>query len=117
VLHTDDVESTRETARWLSEKPDRRFHWRDSSPAARSKAVGIVAELSALHLVVIGAPLDRRRQERGRRLCLRRLLFELDAHGVAQVFIEARTRSLNTKDLTAVDAWRDQHGHRPCAEG
>jgi hypothetical protein len=112
VLHADDVETTRDAVRWLSGK-HRRFHWRDSSPVARDKAVGVVAELSAVHLVVVGTPLDRRRQERGRRLCLARLLYELESADVSMVSLEARTESLNVKDLSAVGAWRAQNiiGH------
>jgi Protein of unknown function (DUF3800) len=109
VLHADDVEATREAVRWLSEGHGRRFHWRDSSPAARSKAAGVVADLSAVHMVVVGVPLDRRRQERGRRFCLERLLYELESAGVSEVSLEARTESLNKKDLIVVDAWRAQH--------
>jgi hypothetical protein len=64
-------------------------------------------------MIVVGAPLDGRRQERGRRICLARLLHELESAGVSEVLLEARTRSLNAKDLAAVNAWRAQHvvGH------
>jgi hypothetical protein len=113
VLHADDVDTTRDEVRWLSEKRHRRFHWRDTLPSARSKAVDLVKDLPAVHMIVIGAPLDGRRQERGRRICLARLLHELESAGVSEVILETRTRSLNAKDLAAVNAWRAQHvlGH------
>lgn len=109
VLHADDVEKTREAVRRPLERRGRRFHWRDTLPAARGEAVGVVAGLSAVHLVVVGAPLDPRRQERGRRLCLEQLLHKLEASGVSTVSLEARTPTLNKKDLFAVGAWRAQH--------
>ena len=62
---------------------------------------------------MVGAPLDPRRQERGRRICLERLLYELEAAGVSAVSLEERTLTLNKKDLFMVHAWRARHviGH------
>ncbi len=82
-------------------KPGQRFHWRQSAPPMQRKAVGVVSALPALHLVVVAAPIDPRRQERARRHCLRRLLFELDRGGVASVLLESREAKLNARDITA----------------
>jgi hypothetical protein len=54
------------------------------------------------------APLDPRRQERARRHCLRRLLFELEAAGVGHVWLESRGRHQDPLDLQAVNVLRIQ---------
>lgn len=82
------------------------FHWRLEKEPRRAKAVGVVAGLPALHLVVVGAPLDPARQERARRHCLEQLLFQLDGAGVGRVWLETRTASLNSRDIAAVRAFR-----------
>ena len=66
----------------------------------------MLTRLDVLHLVVVGIGLTSSRQERGRRLCLRRLLWELGESGVEQVWIESRTPSLNAADTAAVAAMR-----------
>ena len=109
MLDDADLEPARETVLELATASGLRFHWRKESHCRRDDAVAVISRLPALHMVVIGAPLDPARQERGRRLCLRRTLFELEADGVTQVWLESRTRSLNDKDVAAVDVWRSQH--------
>ncbi|GII20742.1 hypothetical protein [Planosporangium mesophilum] len=104
-LEVVECEDARRTVAGLA-KPGQRFHWRQSSVPMQHKAVGVVAGLPALHLVVVAAPLDPRRQERGRRQCLRRLLFELENSGVGRVVMEAREQRLNARDIQAVDAFR-----------
>jgi hypothetical protein len=52
----------------------RPFHWRDEEDRDRQRAVEAVAEMDALHFVVVGMGLDGVRQERHRRQCLLRLL-------------------------------------------
>jgi len=51
--------------------------------------------------------------ERRRRLCLRRLLCELDAAGVAQVHLEAREARQNGRDLQLLGALRAQQAIGP----
>jgi hypothetical protein len=101
----DDV---RKQVSELVSGPGQRFHWRHESRRLRDRAVSFLGVLPALHLVVIGASLLPSRQERGRRLCLERLLFELEIHGVAHVWMESRTHDLNAKDAAAVAAFRSQ---------
>ena len=86
----------------------RRVHWRNESPARRRKVVAAVADLDPIHLVIVGVGLDNPRQERARRLCLQRLLWELQTVDVHQVWLEARTSSLNHKDIALVDLLRVQ---------
>jgi hypothetical protein len=108
VIEQTDVEAARETVRGLALRNRLPFHWRLEQPPRRSKAVDLVAELTALHLVVVGAPLNPAKQERARRLCLARLLHELEVAGVEQVWLEARTPSLNARDIAAVRALRSR---------
>ncbi|MGH3974929.1 MAG: hypothetical protein ACRDS9_16615 [Pseudonocardiaceae bacterium] len=64
-----------------------------------------IATLPALHLVVVRAAADER-SERRRRLCLRRLLCELDQAGVAQVVLERRQRRQDQADRQLLSALR-----------
>lgn len=84
----------------------RRFHWREEEPADQRKAVSVVGTLDALHLVVVGVGLDNPRQERGRRQCLSRLLWELGRDGVGQVWLDARRQQQNRLDIKLVDSLR-----------
>ncbi len=86
-----------------------RFHWRVEHEVSRRKAIQTVAAADASHIVVVGAPLDGRKQERARRQCLKRLLFELEKSGVEQVFLESRTQELNRAEITVIDQMRRQH--------
>lgn len=62
--------------------------------------------LDALHVVVIGMGMDSRRQERARRQCLTRMLWEMSASDVHQAWLDARTPSQNAKDIALVDILR-----------
>lgn len=106
-LEADEAPAARVSVAELG-RSTRRFHWRDAQAPERGKAVGVVAGLRALHMVVVAAPLDPRRQERARRHCLRRLLFELDGAGVGRVLLESRGRRQDLRDLQVVNALRVQ---------
>jgi len=109
MLDDADAPAVREHVTQLAPTRRGRMHWRDAEVPERRKAVSAVAELHALHLVVVGVRLNPRAQERGRRQCLRRLLWELQEAGVTRVWLESRTASLNARDHAAVEAWRAQH--------
>jgi hypothetical protein len=87
----------------------RRFHWREADAGQRRAAVELLSRLDAVHFVVVGSGLDNARQERHRRKCLQRLLWELEQFGVSAVRLDARRREQNVADLAAVAAWRAQH--------
>ncbi len=91
----------REVVAPLAHRP-KGFHWTEADQQRRWTAVEAVRSANALHLVVVGAPMDPARQERARRGCLERLLFELDAAGITQVLLESRTATLNRKDQQVV---------------
>jgi hypothetical protein len=76
----------------------RRFHWRVEEPRDQKRAVRLLGGFAMMHLVVVAVHLDGRRQERGRRQCLERLLWELDQLGVERVLLDERTESLNARD-------------------
>jgi hypothetical protein len=80
----------------------RRFHWRNEEVNDRRKAVRMVGDLQCLYLIVVGTGLDNHRQERGRRQCLERLLWELADAGVTHVWLDARRPAQNRRDLQLV---------------
>lgn len=103
----------REALRSLLPGRASRLHWKDSDARSRRRIALVAAGLGVQHTVVIGAPLDARRQERARRLCMERLLHELGAVGVSCVWAESRTASLNRQDLRMIDALRSRHAVPP----
>jgi hypothetical protein len=68
----------------------RRSHWRDDSGARRRTLVAQFAELELNATIVVARPMTSARQERARRLCLRRLLWELEQQGVLEALLESR---------------------------
>jgi hypothetical protein len=67
-----------------------RAHWREYDEPRRRK---FVEDLMGFHLtsvVAVASPVDPRRQERARRHCLKRLLWELDQAGILDVVLESR---------------------------
>lgn len=84
----------------------RRFHWRVEEPRDQRRAVMLLADFGMMHLVVVATQLDGRRQERGRRQCLQRLLWELDQLGVEVVWLDEWTGSLNARDQQMVSSMR-----------
>ncbi|WP_091063134.1 DUF3800 domain-containing protein [Micromonospora humi] len=105
VVTADGVDEIRRAVKLLDRR-GRGFHWREAEPAERQAAVAAVAELEAVHHVVLGAGLDNQRQERGRRECLQRLLWELGALGVVEAWLDARREAQNKLDVRLVDTMR-----------
>jgi hypothetical protein len=68
----------------------RRAHWRADSAVRRRRLVQLIATLELEAVVTIAQPIDPRRQERARRLCLLRLMWELEERGVGSVVLESR---------------------------
>lgn len=101
-------EATRAKLMSLVAKGRHRLHWRDESEPLRRKITAVIVACGFPSIVVVGTELDARKQERARRKCMRRLLFELDRVGVGQVWLESRTQSLNRKDGRLIDALRGE---------
>ena len=68
----------------------RRLHWRDESPAHRVDIVEALVKLPLCGIVTVLLHGKDTRHERARRLCLERLLYELDVKNIAKVTVESR---------------------------
>jgi hypothetical protein len=99
----------RDSLRELLLKGAQRIHWRDESTPRRLKIASAIADHDLLHVIVVGAPIDARKQERARRRCMERLVFELGVLSVSQVWLETRTRSLNDRDRRMFAALHAKH--------
>lgn len=95
-------DASREELRKLLPKGAKKLHWTDMERKQKTKVTDLVAGFDMAHLVVVGTPLDHRKQEHARAKCMERLLWELDQLGVTHVFLEQRTESLNKRDLQLV---------------
>lgn len=107
VLDEPDQDQARDELLRLSQR-GMPFHWRLEHPRRRTEAINVVKELSSLHVVVIGAPVNPRRQERARRQCIEALLHHLEAAGTAHVLLETRNATADRRDIAAVDQCRSR---------
>lgn len=106
VGHPASVEPARTALRRLVRRPRRRLHWHGEDDATRRRLVALIAGLDLVHLVVVHEVADARKQERSRRKCLGRLLFELDQLQVGRILLEARGDALDRRDRTMIAALR-----------
>ncbi len=105
VVDSDDVEDTRQVLESL--RPTRgKLHWHDLGRRERRRVGEAVAALGALHLVVVASPVDLRREERARAVCLERLGWELARRDVALLTLESRASALVARDRRVVEALR-----------
>jgi hypothetical protein len=91
----------------------KRLHWRDERDKRRACLVEAVAALHPSGIVVIGVGLDARRQERARRKCMERLLWELGNHHVVDVVFERRHSELDLRDQELVAVLQGRHSMPP----
>ena len=105
VLDEPDRDKARDELSRLSQR-GMPFHWRLEHPRRRSEAISVVRELASLHVVVVGAPVNPRRQERARRQCIEALLYHLESAGTAHVLLETRNATADRRDIAAVDQFR-----------
>lgn len=96
----------RESLLSLREPGEPKLHWGRESPERRTAIIDVVAGFDMAAIVVVGAPMDRKRQERARAVCMESLAMYLDAMDVTQVFLEEREASLNARDQRLVQAIR-----------
>ncbi|MCJ1713959.1 hypothetical protein [Curtobacterium sp. VKM Ac-2922] len=105
VVDSNDVEASRALLEDL--RPTRgKLHWHDLNDRQRKRVIAAVAEIDAVHLIVIAAPMDPRREERARAVCLERLGWELARQDVALLTLEQRATALAARDLRVVEALR-----------
>jgi len=67
-----------------------RFHWREEEHTDQETMAKLVGELQLASVVAVATPVDTKRPERARRLCLTRLLWELEHRNVHDVLLESR---------------------------
>ena len=100
----DDI---RQMLRDLRFKNKPRLHWYEEDDARRHKIAVAIAACDATSLVVIASPMARNGQERARRKCIERLLWQLyEMHQVGHVKFESRTQSQDRSDRHMVAAMR-----------
>jgi hypothetical protein len=95
-------DSVRARLRSLLRRRQQRLHWHDESDARRKLIVSVLADLDLAHLVVVGSPAARTKQERARRLCLQALLHRLDKLGVTSLTLETRGATGDRRDRETV---------------
>ena len=101
VANPDECAHIREQLRTLPYRGPK-LHWRELDKRLKRPVVRQIAAMNLSHLIVVAAPLDHKKQERARALCLERLCWELHARGVSRMVLESRTASLNQRDLNLV---------------
>jgi hypothetical protein len=79
-----------------------KLHWNEMDRHQRAVAAKTVASLEGFHVVTVGTPVPRRRQERVRALCLTSLVRELHGFGVGALVMEGRTPELDQRDVNTV---------------
>ncbi|WP_248965310.1 hypothetical protein [Sphaerisporangium perillae] len=90
ITHSADHNDIRLALESLRLGKHGRLHWRDESPSHRLDIAETVAKLPLHGIVTVRIHDKNVRHERARRLCLERLLYELDAGGAERVILESR---------------------------
>ncbi len=96
----------RSELRSLTIRPGVRLHWVSESPKRRDLIAEAVGRMDIAAILTVGTPMERSRQERARRCCLERLLYELDQVGVSEVWLESRAAAQDKRDVRLVDSAR-----------
>lgn len=103
IFPASRVEQAREVMGGLRGPRQRgKFHWTEMDHAHRIGAAEAFASLGGLHLVAVGAPVPARAQERARSIVLADLVRHLHDFEVGRLFMEARERQLNARDVRTV---------------
>jgi hypothetical protein len=79
-----------------------KLHWNEMDRHQQAMAAKTVASLEGFHVVTVGTPVPRRRQERARAMCLMSLVRELHDFGVGELVMEGRTPELDQRDISTV---------------
>ncbi|MFD4347533.1 hypothetical protein ACFWQ6_22190 [Streptomyces coelicoflavus] len=103
VLEPSATDATRETMRRLKgPRSTAKLHWHEMDRTERQEAARVVARQNGLHIVSVGSPVPRRKQERARSKCLNTLVFELHGFGIGHLCLEARGDELNARDIRTI---------------
>lgn len=92
--------------RLLGSRRTSKLHWHEMDRREQKDAAHRVAGIESIHVVTIGAPVPRRRQERARAACLTALAGARYGFGVQHLIIEARATELNRRDVATVQGAR-----------
>lgn len=106
IADPSECGSKREELRAVLPRGARKLHWSDMDDREKKQVTGLVTGFDVAHMVVIGTPLNLKKQEKARAKCMERLLWELGEMQVSNVFLEHRTPSLNKRDMRLVDQLR-----------
>ncbi|WP_414936885.1 hypothetical protein [Amycolatopsis sp. cmx-11-51] len=106
VLPVDRHAELREVMLGLRSERTGKLHWNVLTGDQKHAVVKRVADFEELHLVTVGAPVPARGQERGRSLCMQRLVLELHALGVSHLVAEGRTVQLDARDVRTIQQSR-----------
>ena len=100
VVPAAELDQARDAMRTLhGGRRTNKLHWNEMDDRDRHTAATAAASLTGTNLVVIGAPVPPRGQERARRIVLRRLVGELHALGVLEITAEPRGSVLDRRDV------------------
>jgi hypothetical protein len=107
VLEHEAHEGARELMRrLLGSRRTGKLRWHEMDRLQRKDAAHRVADIEGVHVVAVGTPVPRRRQERARAACLTTLVGALHGLGVQHLLIEARSAELNLRDVATVQGTR-----------
>ena len=101
--HCDEL---RYELRTLTIRPGVRLHWVAESEKRRDLIAEAVGRMDIAAILTVGTPMERSRQERARRCCLERVLYELAQFGVSQACLESRAAAQDKRDLRLIDSAR-----------
>lgn len=96
----------RETLRSMLDRGQPKLHWAAESPDRKEQIVKAVTGIDMAAVVIVGAPLANKKQERARAVCMEALVVHLAAMNVTQVLLEQRSPSLNDRDMRLIGAIR-----------
>lgn len=83
-----------------------KLHWHQEDARRRRLIAEAIADMDLAHVVVVRSGAPDERGERRRRLCLERLLHELESLGVASALFESRGPADDRRDRKMVEALR-----------
>src|SRR5436309_10729731 len=108
VADPTGCDDLRDRLRSLTLRRSGRLHWAHESPKKRDAIAALIAAMDLASIVVVGTPMHGSRQERGRRCCLERILYELALVGVTDVLMESRSHAPDRRDVRLVDSARNK---------
>lgn len=77
----------------------KKVHWREMSVRARTNSLELLGGLTHSTTIIVGTPLNGRKQERARRKCLELLLVQLEANNIKTIILESRGKTADKKDI------------------